>query len=642
MLRRYLAFDLETAKVLPPEVTDLLRHRPLGIACAAAVKSDGGEPITWFGAGAAPASRLSRQEAASLVDDLMALVRNGYTLLSWNGLSFDFNVLSEESGLLEECAELALNHVDMMFHAVCTLGHYVSLQKAAEGLGIPGKPAGMSGSEAPSRWADGCHEEVLAYNVQDVRLALEIAQACERRHELVWITRRGTLGRMPLSDGWLTVQECLDLPLPDTSWMSDPPTREDFFSWAVSAGNPGTGIGAQERIRSSSHQGSPGSRQTGPAEASKTSVVFSLDEEGKIVAAWGDGRPLDAEDRRLAIAENRGKVEQWLSAEVREANELSTRLGRIHLNTPPPVYRSQFEEDTFPKRRPEKPELVTFQESEPTAPAALQAGILDKMVPGRARRKEARNTEALAQFKAELSAWRRGKKIHEERQSEKLQRFEADLEQWEREGSEFAARAREEVARQEERLRTDTDLMVEVFQSKLTSLEWPLETNVSFELRADGALLMLDVDLPKVEDFPTSKASLAANKRRVLKRRRSPAEVRREYASHVHGIGLCLLGEAFSSLPTVKTIVVAAYSKRLDRATGRSADEYLYSVKVDRDSFGAIDFKSLAKVDPVEALGAFEIRRKMSKTGLFKPVEPFSLQELEQEREAEGSSPSCL
>jgi len=242
MSRRYLAFDLETAKVLPPDVTDLLSHRPLGIACAAAAKSDGGEPITWFGAGAAPAPRLTREEAASLVDDLMTFVRDGYTLLSWNGLSFDFNVLAEESGLLEECAELALNHVDMMFQAVCTLGHYLSLQKAAEGLRIPGKPVGMSGLLAPSRWAEGHHEEVLAYNVQDVRIALEIARACEERRELVWITRKGTPGRMSLSKGWLTVQECLDLPLPDTSWMSDPPAREGFLSWTVRAGLPGTGL----------------------------------------------------------------------------------------------------------------------------------------------------------------------------------------------------------------------------------------------------------------------------------------------------------------------------------------------------------------------------------------------------------------
>jgi hypothetical protein len=32
MMRRYIAFDIETAKVLPEEAGDLLSHRPLGCA----------------------------------------------------------------------------------------------------------------------------------------------------------------------------------------------------------------------------------------------------------------------------------------------------------------------------------------------------------------------------------------------------------------------------------------------------------------------------------------------------------------------------------------------------------------------------------------------------------------------------------
>lgn len=46
MIRRYAAFDIETAKVLPAGVDDILAHRPLGIACAAVAFSDGPEPRT--------------------------------------------------------------------------------------------------------------------------------------------------------------------------------------------------------------------------------------------------------------------------------------------------------------------------------------------------------------------------------------------------------------------------------------------------------------------------------------------------------------------------------------------------------------------------------------------------------------------
>jgi len=229
---RYVAFDIETAKVLPESVTDLMDYRPLGIACAAAVVSGREEPVVWYGAnGGEPAAQMSRVEVRSLLGDLSAWVADGYTLLSWNGLAFDFNVLAEESGLPDVCAALALEHVDMMFHVVCQLGYLVALGKAAEGLGISGKAGGLSGRDAPVMWSQGRYQDVLQYNTQDARLSLRVAQEAERRAEFVWITRRGTKGCMPLEQGWCSVRQAHRLPLPDTSWMSNPTTREHFTTW---------------------------------------------------------------------------------------------------------------------------------------------------------------------------------------------------------------------------------------------------------------------------------------------------------------------------------------------------------------------------------------------------------------------------
>ena len=150
--RRYLAFDIETAKDLPGDVGDLLAHRPLGIACAAAFALDSGQETTWFGttAAGAPAPSMSRADAAALVADLARLVSDGYTLVTWNGASFDFDVLAEESGARDACVQLALDHVDMMFQVVCSQGHRLSLQKAAVGMSLNGKLSGVSGGRRAS------------------------------------------------------------------------------------------------------------------------------------------------------------------------------------------------------------------------------------------------------------------------------------------------------------------------------------------------------------------------------------------------------------------------------------------------------------------------------------------------------------
>ena len=233
MGRKFLAFDIETAKEIPGDDFNWRPHRPLGITCAATWASDEAQPTVWHGLteGGAPAPRMSRDEASGLVRYLNRKASQGYTILTWNGMGFDFDILAEESAAVALCRKCALAHVDMMFHVFCSLGYPVALDKAAQGMGLPGKPPGMSGVRAPTLWAQGQFKSVLDYVSQDVHLALQIAEACEARGNLEWITRRGTRGVVPLAGGWLTVAEAMRLPQPDTSWMSNPIPRTDFTGW---------------------------------------------------------------------------------------------------------------------------------------------------------------------------------------------------------------------------------------------------------------------------------------------------------------------------------------------------------------------------------------------------------------------------
>ena len=141
MKRKYLAFDIETAKVQPENGPDWRTCQPLGIACAATLLTDCNEPVLWHGGSdrSRPADRMNPQEASGLVRYLATQVGLGYTVVTWNGVGFDFNVLAEESGMSAECRQLALGHVDMMFHVFCELGYGVGLDPAARGMGIAGK-----------------------------------------------------------------------------------------------------------------------------------------------------------------------------------------------------------------------------------------------------------------------------------------------------------------------------------------------------------------------------------------------------------------------------------------------------------------------------------------------------------------------
>jgi hypothetical protein len=228
---KYVAFDLEIAAEIPEGATDWKAYRPLGITCAATLPSDG-EPSLWFGNGNGLdlAPRMTQEDVCNLVDYLCGAVADGYRILTWNGLSFDFDVLAEESGLHAECAELALNHIDMMYHVFCIRGHYLGLDKVAKGLGLPGKLEGVSGAKAPAMWANGEQDKVLEYVAQDVVTTLQVAEGVDKLGAVVWTSNTGR-GNIIDIDRWLTVTEAQALPLPDTSWMREPVSREKFTAW---------------------------------------------------------------------------------------------------------------------------------------------------------------------------------------------------------------------------------------------------------------------------------------------------------------------------------------------------------------------------------------------------------------------------
>ena len=118
-----------------------------------------------------------------------------------------------------------------MFHVFCDRGFPVGLERAAKGMNLAGKSKSLAGYLAPQYWSEGRHREVLDYVAQDVRCTLELGEACEHAQEFRWITRKGTTSKMPLKSGWLTVEEALRLPEPDTSWMDKPMSRSRFTGW---------------------------------------------------------------------------------------------------------------------------------------------------------------------------------------------------------------------------------------------------------------------------------------------------------------------------------------------------------------------------------------------------------------------------
>lgn len=235
-------FDLEISKIIPEEAGgDWSEYRPYGLACAATTLGD--DKILWWHGdeNGRIAECMSVYQCRALAAYLFERWFEGTQVVTFNGLGFDFDVLAEEcqhQGWHDNIVDMALNHIDIAFAMFADLGYMCSLDRAAEGMKIPGKMEGMSGGLAPVMWAGSPEEQatVLEYVAQDVRVTADLYEEIVTAGYLRWITQKGHPCKRPwyprLVDGRLpTVAESLEKPVPDTSWMDDPWPRSKFYGW---------------------------------------------------------------------------------------------------------------------------------------------------------------------------------------------------------------------------------------------------------------------------------------------------------------------------------------------------------------------------------------------------------------------------
>ena len=223
---KYVALDIETIKPFSLD-EDWRDKRPLGIACVGLATPD----ETWLIANQDYGQPVCQEDLASLVRNLVDLTAGEYTLVTWNGLGFDLQILGEEAGSVHQCQHLARSHVDMMFQVHCVKGFPISLAAALAGTGVGEKTEGVTGAETAMLWEAGEYQKVYEYCMHDTKLTRELAEYGERNHRLQWISQRGRRQQVNLPTGWHPVELMRRFPEPDTSWMTRPIPRSQFTDW---------------------------------------------------------------------------------------------------------------------------------------------------------------------------------------------------------------------------------------------------------------------------------------------------------------------------------------------------------------------------------------------------------------------------
>lgn len=347
----------------------------------------------------------------------------------------------------------------------------------------------------------------------------------------------------------------------------------------LNTGIPGTGFYARERLGGSSAS-STSSSTAGKVTYSLTvsindeGILTFKDEQGNLVPEW----QIDAAKKQQGE-----KIKALIQGKCNELNEQVEALGKIHEYTSVP--------------KPHRFQPQPFDVAMPAEPIPKTPSFFCRWFKSCVAKIDNQNKLALERYKSEFEAWKKNKIDHDD--ANEVEQLFIDM------------------------VNTGDITSVEkYFESVLQDIVWPKETLVSFETLKQG-VLAIDVDLLEIEDMPNKTASVPQRGFKLSVKEMGQTQVQKLYMRHAHAVGFRIVGEAFATSPTIETVILSAYSQRSDRATGQIQDQYLYSVIVTRNEWYSINFENLSNLDVVEALTRFELRRDMTKTGVFKPIEPF-------------------
>jgi Protein of unknown function (DUF4236) len=349
---------------------------------------------------------------------------------------------------------------------------------------------------------------------------------------------------------------------------------------------PGTGFSDRSRLTGGTSVGrdAPSTAQRGEVRRTiKQTAVVEVQQDGSVTFKDESGSPLSAEWIARAKTQASDSIAQLLKTTSDKMNSDVNAIVDIHTTTPKPVSELHYE-------------CSVYVEPAPSAPVSLKP-----------------------------IWWLRWLRSHTEsvgRRNEKMTRAHSRaLTDWTARRDEFLASEQRRKRFVEEEVFESASAREQWLDEQLTSIAWPRETRVSYELAADGASAALDIDLPEIEDMPARTARPAERGLKLVFKPFGQRALESNYARHVHGLMLRVIGEMYASLPMLRMVSAAGYTQRANAATGRIEDVYVLWLNTTRDAWNKLNFDDLTLVDPISAFTLFDHKRDLSATNKLKPIQ---------------------
>lgn len=156
--------------------------------------------------------------------------------------------------------------------------------------------------------------------------------------------------------------------------------------------------------------------------------------------------------------------------------------------------------------------------------------------------------------------------------------------------------------------------MEERLVAALETVDWGRETNISCQI--DGARVLLDIDLPEIEDIPDFvwKVAPRGQPAGLVRIDIAAGELNRRYVRIVAGIVRKALGSVVEGLPSIGGVAASAYTTR------SGGDDYVIVAEITRAAWS----ETKGETDDEIALFRMGARLDMTSTGRLRPQTPIT------------------
>ncbi len=388
----------------------------------------------------------------------------------------------------------------------------------------------------------------------------------------------------------------------------------------LNTGIPGTGLSNRSKIGSSSSSHQQYNRNVQIPDE-KVHVAIGLDDKGNPILTITDssGRQITDETilRRVKRSEKyKQSVNEIIGKRKTELDDETTKFINISKFTPEVFIESIIQNDL----KNLSPQIYTPQEYSVEIPTKELIAL---------------NLAVEAKQKVKKILFWKNKKLRENYVSEKLEQcLQEKIGEWTVAKNKFIEIETEtKVVKDKEYyneylfqkqnleniLQGSVNYVNEKIEIILSDIILPVEFSVSYEYHPEYNQLKVDIDLPEIENMPQAKANILSSGKISIKQK-TQKELKHEYAQCVSGMAFYLGGTFFNISTNIKEILISGYTQRMNKANGILEDQYIYSLKLNRDKFPTLTFEN---IDAIEAFSNFENHRSMSASYDFKTITPW-------------------